>query len=121
MALKTLLAAAAALAFCGGTAVAQGDTRRSVERSPLREDVFGAVTRSIKTRFPDAKVIPDMSAGATDGLYTRAAGIPTYGASALWTYVNEPLGVHGLNERLRADSFHDDIDHWERILRELAG
>lgn len=89
--------------------------------SPIREDVFGAVTRSVQTRFPGAKVIPDMSAGATDGLFLRAAGIPVYGASALWGYVNEPLGVHGLDERIRAESFHDDIDHWERILRELAG
>ncbi len=89
--------------------------------SPLREDVFGAVTRSIQTRFPDAKVIPDMSAGATDGLFIRAAGIPTYGVSALWGYINEPLGAHGLDERVRSEAFHDDIDHWERILRDLAG
>ncbi len=102
--------------------VAQVDTSgRPSPPSPLREDVFGAVTRSIRTRFPDAKVVPDMSAGATDGLYLRAAGIPTYGASALWGYVNEPLGVHGLNERIRKQSFHDEVDHWERILRELAG
>ncbi|MGI8942912.1 MAG: M20/M25/M40 family metallo-hydrolase [Qipengyuania sp.] len=89
--------------------------------SPLREDVFGAQTRSIQQRWPRAKVVPDMSAGATDGLYMRAAGIPTYGVSGLWGYVNEPLGVHGLDERIRAEAFHDDVDHWERILRELAG
>ena len=102
--------------------VTQVDTSgRPSPPSELRADVIDAVTRSIRTRFPDAKVIPDMSAGATDGLYTRAAGIPTYGVSGLWGYVNEPLGVHGLDERIRAESFHDDIDHWERILRELAG
>ena len=88
--------------------------------SPLREDVFGAITRSVQHRFPDAKVIPEMSAGATDGLFLRAAGIPVYGASALWGVVGEPLGVHGLDERVRVEAFHDDIDHWERILRELA-
>lgn len=103
-------------------AVTQVDTSgRPSPPSPLREDVFGAVTRSIRTRFPDAKIVPDMSAGATDGLYMRSAGIPTYGVSGLWGYVNEPLGVHGLDERIRADSFHGDVDHWERILRELAG
>lgn len=102
--------------------VAQVDTSgRPSPPSALRDDIFGAVTRSVQTRFPDAKVIPDMSAGATDGLYMRAAGIPTYGVSGLWGYVNEPLGVHGLDERIRADSFHGDVDHWERILRDLAG
>ena len=29
--------------------------------------------------FPGVPVIPSMSTGATDGLYTSAVGIPTYG------------------------------------------
>lgn len=89
--------------------------------SPMREDVFGAYTRSIHVRFPGAPVIPDMSAGATDGLFFRAVGIPVYGVGGGWGYVNEPLGVHGLDERIRTEAFHDNIDHWERMLRELAG
>ena len=97
------------------------DGGRASPPSPLRDDVIGALTRSVQTRWPGGKVIPDMSAGATDGAYLRSGGIPTYGASALWGYVNEPLGAHGLNERVRAEAFHDDIDHWERVIRELAG
>ena len=89
--------------------------------SPLRADVVDAFTRSIRTRFPGAPVIPAMSGGATDGLYFRAAGIPVYGVGAAWGYAGEPLGVHGLNERVRAEAFHDDVAHWERMLRELAG
>lgn len=89
--------------------------------SPLRADVVDAYTQSVHTRFPDAPVLPEMSNGATDGLFFRAAGTPVYGASALWGFVNEPLGVHGLDERVRAESFHDNIDHWERLLRNLAG
>ncbi len=89
--------------------------------SPLRADIVDAFTRSIRTRFPGAPVVPGMSAGATDGLYLRAAGIPVYGVGAAWGYAGEPLGVHGLNERVRAEAFHDDVAHWERMLRELAG
>jgi len=56
--------------------------------------------------YPDVPVVPFMSTGATDGIYTNAAGIPTYGFSAIF---GDPdgNGVHGLNERLRVKSLMD--------------
>ena len=62
-----------------------------------------------------------MSAGATDAVFTRAANIPTYGVGGLWGYIGEPLGSHGLDERILAKSFHDQIDIWEVMLKDLAG
>jgi acetylornithine deacetylase/succinyl-diaminopimelate desuccinylase-like protein len=50
----------------------------------------------------------------------RAAGIPTYGVGGLWGYVGEPLGAHGLDERIGIEAFHDQIDIWEAMLRELG-
>jgi acetylornithine deacetylase/succinyl-diaminopimelate desuccinylase-like protein len=88
--------------------------------SPLRDDVVGAYTRVVRKRFEGVPVLPSMSAGATDGIYTRAAGIPTYGVGGLWTYLGEPTGTHGLNERIPVKAFHDQIDMWEEMLRELA-
>ena len=37
-----------------------------------------------------------MSAGASDAIYIRGAGIPTYGVDGIWGYLGEPLGSHGL-------------------------
>jgi acetylornithine deacetylase/succinyl-diaminopimelate desuccinylase-like protein len=88
--------------------------------SPVRDDVLAAYRHAIRQRFPDASIVPVMSAGASDAVYLRAAGIPTYGVDGLWGYVGEPLGAHGLDERIRVESFHDDIDAWETMLRELA-
>jgi acetylornithine deacetylase/succinyl-diaminopimelate desuccinylase-like protein len=88
--------------------------------SPVRDDVLAAYRHAIQQRFPDAAIVPVMSAGASDALYLRAAGIPTYGVDGLWGYVGEPLGAHGLDERIRVESFHDDVDIWEAMLRELA-
>ena len=45
---------------------------------------MGVVQRITKERFPCAVVVPEMSTGATDGLFTRNAGIPTYGVSAMF-------------------------------------
>ncbi|HET9693224.1 MAG TPA: M20/M25/M40 family metallo-hydrolase [Steroidobacteraceae bacterium] len=92
----------------------------SADASPLRDDVLAAYRNAVRTRFPDAPIVPSMSAGATDAVFLRAAGIPTYGVGGLWGYAGEALGAHGLNERIGIDAFHDQIDIWETMLRELA-
>ena len=48
-------------------------------------------------------VIPVLSTGATDGIYTSAAGIPTYGFSATFSEASGNY-AHGLNERMRVRS-----------------
>ena len=91
------------------------------EASPLRDDVLTAYREAVSKRFPGAAIVPYMSAGATDGVHIRAAGIPTYGVGGLWSYVGEDSGTHGLNERVISKAFHDEIDIWEEMLRMLAG
>jgi acetylornithine deacetylase/succinyl-diaminopimelate desuccinylase-like protein len=88
--------------------------------SPLRDDVLTAYRNAVTQRFPEAPIVPGMSAGATDAVYIRGAGIPTYGVSGLWSFVGETSGAHGLNERVGVQAFHDQIDIWEHMLRELA-
>ena len=88
--------------------------------SPLRDDVLTAYRNAVTQRFPAAPIVPGMSAGATDAVYIRGAGIPTYGVSGLWSFVGETSGAHGLNERVGVQAFHDQIDIWEHMLRELA-
>jgi acetylornithine deacetylase/succinyl-diaminopimelate desuccinylase-like protein len=90
------------------------------EPSPLRDDVVNAYRSAVVKRFPGAAIVPSMSAGASDAIFTRRAGIPTYGVGGLWGYLGEPLGAHGLNERVRVEAFHDQVDIWEHMLRELA-
>jgi acetylornithine deacetylase/succinyl-diaminopimelate desuccinylase-like protein len=61
-----------------------------------------------------------MSAGATDGLFFRAAGIPTYGVGAIFISDSDDF-AHGLNERVPVASFYDSLTHWRLLLTELAG
>jgi acetylornithine deacetylase/succinyl-diaminopimelate desuccinylase-like protein len=90
------------------------------EPSPVRDDVLAAYRNAVHKRFPDAPIVPSMSAGATDAVYIRGAGIPTYGVGGLWSFVGETSGAHGLNERVGVKAFHDQIDIWEHMLGELA-
>ena len=90
------------------------------DASPLRTDVMAAVTKAVHTHYPGTPVVPSQSAGATDGLYLRAAGIPTYGVSGMLMKESDSF-AHGLNERIPVQGFYNDLDHWHILVTELAG
>jgi len=100
--------------------VAQLGPSNSSDASPLRPDVMQAAARAVHTNYPNAVMSPYMSAGATDGLFFRAAGIPTYGVGAIFIGDNDDF-AHGLNERVPVDSFYNGLTHWRVLLTELAG
>jgi acetylornithine deacetylase/succinyl-diaminopimelate desuccinylase-like protein len=86
--------------------------------SPLTPNVMDVVTRVAAEIYPGIPVIADMSAGATDGLYLRNAGIPTYGVSALGEDTDD-VRAHGRDERVQVESFYDSVEYWYRLLRAL--
>ncbi len=89
--------------------------------SPLRPDVVGVMTALSRTFFGGAPVVPEMSTGATDGLFTRNAGVPTYGVSALAFEQTEPSRAHGRDERIGVSAFHVSVAFWEQLVQRLAG
>lgn len=91
------------------------------EASPLRADVVQAYEYAVQSRFPGVKVVPQMSNGATDGAYLRAAGIATYGVDGLWGITPDDDRAHGRDERVPLDAFYGNLDHWYRMLTRLAG
>jgi carboxypeptidase PM20D1 len=92
---------------------------RESEASPLRPDVMKAVEKAVHARYPGLTVVPSMSAGATDGLFYRAAGIPTYGVSGLFMKTSDGF-AHGLNERVPVAAIEPAVTHWESLLKDLA-
>lgn len=88
--------------------------------SPLRDDVMSAVAAVAQQHFPKAAIVPEMSTGATDGLYTRNAGIPTYGVAMLAFDQSTPSRAHGRDERIDADAFHVSVRAWEQLVQRLA-
>lgn len=89
--------------------------------SPLRPDVLSAYENSIHVRFPNAPIMPNMSTGATDARPFRIAGIPIYGVNGAWVVSPVDLRAHGRDERLPVQALNDNVDHWVRMLSELAG
>lgn len=90
------------------------------DASPLRPDVMAAVTKAVHARHPGVPLVPTQESGATDGLYLRAAGIPTYGVGAMFIK-DEDAFAHGLDERVPVQGFYDGLEHWYVLLKTLAG
>ena len=67
---------------------------------PLTQEVMGPATKVASKIWPGVPFIPAMLTGATDGRFTNAAGVPTYGLSGLMAGADGDH-IHGLNERIQ--------------------
>ncbi len=90
------------------------------EPSKLSEGIVGAIEKLSHETWPDAVVLPVMSAGATDGSYFRNAGIPTYGHSGMANDIND-IRAHGKDERVPVKSFYRGDEYLYRLVKMLSG
>src|SRR2546430_1047097 len=87
--------------------------------SPLTPTIMSPLERLVADQFPGVPIVPVMEAGATDGLFLRNAGIPTYGVSAVFEDPND-IRAHGRDERIGVQSFYDALEFWHHMLRAFA-
>jgi acetylornithine deacetylase/succinyl-diaminopimelate desuccinylase-like protein len=73
---------------------------------PLSTQIMDPVRKVADRIWPGVAIVPSMSAGATDGRFLNAAGVPTYGLSGMF-HDAEGSHAHGLNERIRVKSLLD--------------
>jgi acetylornithine deacetylase/succinyl-diaminopimelate desuccinylase-like protein len=85
----------------------------------LIPEVMDAVENLTRTMFPGVIVVPVMSTGATDGLYFRNAGIPTFGINATFGDIDD-VRMHGRDERVGVKQFREGLEFQYRLLRMLA-
>jgi acetylornithine deacetylase/succinyl-diaminopimelate desuccinylase-like protein len=86
----------------------------------LRTDVLAPLERLAAQFWPGAPVVTDMETGASDSKYTNAAGIPSFGFSAL-AIDRDDVRAHGKDERLRVSSYYDGVDFYYQYLKALTG
>ncbi|MGH7561199.1 MAG: M20/M25/M40 family metallo-hydrolase [Gemmatimonadales bacterium] len=98
--------------------LAEGEARPSPP-SPLRSDVMGPIEALAARYWPGVPVVPEMSTGATDGLYTRNAGIPTYGVGAIFEDINDSR-AHGRDERVGVEEFHRAAGYWYELVKRIG-
>jgi acetylornithine deacetylase/succinyl-diaminopimelate desuccinylase-like protein len=69
--------------------------------------------------WPGVPIIPDMADGASDGVYTNAAGMPTYAISGIAIETND-LRMHGKDERVPVESYFTGVDFFYQFLKTLT-
>lgn len=86
---------------------------------PLTPEIMKPIETAAAKLWPGVPIIPVLQAGATDGAFLSAVGIPTYGVSGIF---GDPdgNGVHGLNERMRVKSLYDGRDFMYDIVKQYA-
>jgi acetylornithine deacetylase/succinyl-diaminopimelate desuccinylase-like protein len=87
--------------------------------SPLPPAMLARVERLAAAQWPGLPVAPVMEAGATDGMYTRLAGIPTYAPSALPEDPDD-VRAHGKDERVGIDAFYQAAEFWYRMVKSVG-
>ena len=87
---------------------------------PLRSDVLSAVETIAGQMWPGTPVIPTMARGASDGIYTSAAGMPTYIVAGVAVDRDDDR-EHARDERVRVQSFYRGLDFWYSFMKALTG
>lgn len=87
--------------------------------SPLRPDIVEAVERLVARMWPGAVVVPEMSTGASDGLFARNGGIPTYGVEGIFMPPDDDRS-HGRDERVGVKAFHEAAQFWYELVKVLS-
>jgi acetylornithine deacetylase/succinyl-diaminopimelate desuccinylase-like protein len=94
--------------------------RMQVPPPPLRAELIAAVEKASATLWPNVPVLPVVNMGASDGVYTNAAGLPTYGISGIALEVSD-YRAHGKDERVPVESFYRGLEFYDRLVRLLSG
>jgi acetylornithine deacetylase/succinyl-diaminopimelate desuccinylase-like protein len=100
--------------------VAMLETRGPISSPPpLTPQILGPVQKLSAEFFPGVPVLPVLQAGATDGVFLTAVGIPTYGIEPV--FAGPDLGhIHGLNEYVSVKSLLDGRNFLYRLVKIYA-
>ena len=97
-------------------AIGGGANRQAYAPPPLRPDVFQPIDKITAEMWPGIPVVPSMSTGASDGIYTNAAGLPTYAVSGE-AIDRDDIRAHGKDERIKQESFYRAVNFYYRYLK----
>jgi acetylornithine deacetylase/succinyl-diaminopimelate desuccinylase-like protein len=93
--------------------------RRGFSPPPLVAEVGKPLEALVRATWPGLKVVPFMDAGASDAVYTSAAGLPTYGVSGI-AIDSDDVRAHGRDERVGTASFYTGNQFFYRYLKAIS-
>ena len=81
--------------------------------------VLKPLEQVVHSMWPEVAVLPQMSPGASDSIYTRAAGIPTFGIDGMFTDIDDDR-FHGRDERISVLAFQQELEFTYQLMRSLS-
>jgi len=87
--------------------------------SPLQNDVLNHLEQLTASMWPGVTVTPTMSNGASGGRLLRAAGIPVYGISGIFTDMDD-VRAHGKDERLGVKEYYEGNEFMYKFINVLT-
>jgi acetylornithine deacetylase/succinyl-diaminopimelate desuccinylase-like protein len=102
-----------------GEILASIPDERSFAPPPPRPEVFQAIESVAAKMWPGVPVFPTMATGASDGVYTMNARLPTYGVSGVAIERNDHR-EHGKDERVPVESFYRGVDFYYQFMKTLT-
>ena len=93
--------------------------RRGYPPPPLLPEVMKPLDKLVGQMWPGLKVVPAMSAGASDGVYTSAAGLPSYVVGGI-AIDRDNIRAHGQDENLGVESFYRGNEFFYRYLKAIT-
>ena len=95
------------------------DRAKTSVPSPLSPEVMRPIEEITQQFWPGVPVMPLMATGASDGLYLRNAGIPTYGVSGIFSDIEDSRS-HGRDERVGVQQFYDGAQFLYTLVKRLS-
>jgi acetylornithine deacetylase/succinyl-diaminopimelate desuccinylase-like protein len=89
------------------------------DASPMRPDFIAAVNRAMGKIYPGVPVFPSQASGASDSMWFRYHGVPSYGASPTFIKESEDFS-HGLNERTPVMNIAPGITYYLSLFSDLS-
>jgi len=93
--------------------------KRGYPPPPLREDVMRPLRTLVAALWPNTPIVPAMSTGASDGVYTSGAGMPTYQVTGIAIERGDERS-HGRDERIGVESFDRGTEFYYRFIKALT-
>ena len=89
------------------------------DASPMRADFIAAVEKALHTIYPGVPVFPSQASGASDSMWFRYHGVPSYGASPTFLKESDDFS-HGLNERTPVMNIAPGITYYLSLFADLS-
>jgi acetylornithine deacetylase/succinyl-diaminopimelate desuccinylase-like protein len=102
-----------------GKVLGKGSDRAAAPPPPLNEAVFKPLRETVKNMWPGLTILPEMETGASDSIYTIAAGVPSYGFNGMAIEEGDER-AHGRDERLGIESYYAGVEFQYLYLKAMT-